>query len=189
MKIGFFGAGGTGKSTTAMALSELLKISFCPSTTRGVFAKYGKTQKDFPSLTPGLKKTIQLDNFTNKEQYDNANTHGVFDRTLLDHLMYMLLYCNDMLTDTEFNDLLDRVYVNLYGYDKLIFFPLYLWKSSVDDGFREVGIAHRYTQDFLIKGLLQKIKIAEPKLKYTTMVIGSIEERVQYLNSIITQFA
>lgn len=155
MKIGFLGAGGTGKTTLARALSEHTGLAQHQSTTRGVYAKYGKKHTDMPFLDPAMRKAIQLDNFNTKIAHDVAHPEGIFDRTLVDHLMYVTIYCHDTIPDAEFLQLKRATWKNICTYDILFYFPIYLWPTSVDDGFRESGAANRFLQDAVLRSYIE----------------------------------
>jgi predicted ATPase len=87
--IGLTGAQGTGKTTLAKRYSEIAKIPFAATSTRGVFARLGYDPKvDYPL---GIRLDIQrhiLDAL--KATYREAGHRFITDRTPIDLMAYTL---------------------------------------------------------------------------------------------------
>lgn len=192
MKIGFFGAGGTGKTTLAQALSPVLHLPMHPSITREVYAQFGKTQKDMDTMSQHDRKVIQLACFEAKLAYDAAHSEGVFDRTLLDHLAYLMFYCRDVLTSREIDAYVEKTEQNLLSYDLLVCFSLYRWTSSVDDGFRDASLETRTNEEKVRFQLFDDIvRRSDHRLLLESRTIGMrdepVEDRVQHVRDTLIQ--
>jgi hypothetical protein len=154
LKIGFIGAGGTGKST----LAAKLDIPFVPSVMRSVLAEHSVVEKSFDDIeSTAQRKTIweiQKAGFDRKVQQD-LSPHGVFDRTLLDHYGYCLLHAAAAIPNSVAMSMEQLVRINLKHYDHIFYVPLPAW-IPVPDGVRIDRLSHRYATDALFLGLLER---------------------------------
>jgi predicted ATPase len=157
MRVGFIGAGGTGKTSLAEALAAKTGWPLHRSINRQVFAQFNQTQLTHTSLPPSQRWAIQRTSFLLKIQQDQANPHGIFERTLLDHYMYCLLYCHEAIPDREISDMQELVQENIAGYTRLYYFPIYNWPVSLADEFRDTGVANRELQDVILQGLIYSL--------------------------------
>jgi nicotinamide riboside kinase len=157
MRIGCIGAGGTGKTTLVTALAKVINLPVHSSINRAVFAQFNQTQVSHQDLTAAERWQIQFASFNAKIAQDATNPLGIFERTLLDHYMYCLLYCNSEITDMQHSLMLTQVINNLASYDCLYYFPIYSWVvANLVDGFREAGMANRTCQELLLTGFLAR---------------------------------
>lgn len=155
MRIAMCGAGGTGKTTTAKLLSEQLNIPFISSVTRGVLATFNITHLDMDKLSAEQRLEIQLANFNAKLSQELVNPHGIYDRTLADHFMYVLLHCSEVLSEDQYNIMCKQVQESLFSYDFLIFFPIYNWTPPKDE-FRQFNFASRKLQELILISIIKE---------------------------------
>jgi hypothetical protein len=160
--IGFCGAGGTGKTTTAKLLAPKIGHTFLPSAARSVFAKMSPRfgEQDQDRLTPaqrwGLQQSIQI---AHMEQM--ANHFGekmLCDRTQIDQYVYALQYCSETLNVVDIKWLHDLVERALQFYRIIFYFPLTDFPGH-DDGMRTVQPARRLAFDCMLWGVLSNFQI------------------------------
>jgi nicotinamide riboside kinase len=154
-RIGAIGAGGTGKTTLMRHIAEQLNIPYRPSVNRAVFEKFGFTQLTHTELTQADRLQIQRASFYAKIEQDAEFTDGVFERSLLDHYMYCLLYCYEAIPADVINSMEAMVADNLTGYRYLLFFPIYPWGTEPTDGFRDASLANRKLQEYILLGFIK----------------------------------
>ena len=137
-------------------VAKKLNLSFHPSVNRAIFSKFSQTQISHETLAAEQRWQIQRASFMAKIQQDAGNLPGIYERSLLDHYMYCLIYCHQVIAASELREMQQVVNNNLAGYDRLYFFPLYLWSSDVQgqDGFRDSKLANRYLQEHILHGFL-----------------------------------
>jgi hypothetical protein len=157
--IGFCGAGGVGKTTTALMLTTYLKpygYGFLPSSSRSVFAAMGiSSEADQHSLSDtkrwALQKNIQLAH--NRKILESRGKNLICDRTQLDQFCYALQYCSTYLDESKINWLLDLTSDAMSRFDMIFYFPLCTWPDT-DDGMRTPLPGPRVMFDFLLQGVL-----------------------------------
>lgn len=160
MKIGFTGAGGTGKTTTAKLLAGMSGLPFIPSPSRAVFEKRGvKTEDDQRNLSPEGRLLLQMDIFEAITQQTKEYKSGIFDRTNLDNLFYGFLQCSDVLLDIEVERMYSTTVEMLRTFDVLIYVPIYDWKPP-SDGMRTESTASRLLASSFIHSFLYRNDIA-----------------------------
>lgn len=175
MKIGFIGAGGTGKTTVATALAEKLGLNYHQSVPRSVFQARGLTEADQRSMTPAQIWDLQKAIFEAKIEQDEVYRSGVFDRTLLDHLAYCIYRCADSIPAKEMEKMQEAMYDNIRSYTLLAYFPLFNWGGSAD-GFREDKFSYQVAIDTIMNGLLHLYGV-----KYVSMRDEVPEDRIKFL--------
>lgn len=157
MRVAGIGAGGTGKTTLMKDTATKLNVEFHASVNRAVFAQFGHTQITHDKLSDEERWQIQRASFMAKLQQDAMNLPGIYERTTLDHYMYCLIYCHQMIDSKELKKMQQIVINNLNFYDKLFFFPLYDWSYEIPPGqdtFRDNKLANRYLQEHILRGFL-----------------------------------
>jgi hypothetical protein len=153
-----------------------------------VFEQFGYTQLTHTKLSPEQRWEIQLASFQAKMvQEATAVTGGIFERSLLDHYMYCLLYCHEVIPESDHRIMLQQVKYNLDSYDIIYFFPIYAWPQPEDD-FRDASIANRELQDFILRGYISKYGWVELDNKMWKLPNISLEQRVQYLKADVLLF-
>lgn len=156
VRIGFTGAGGTGKSTLAQYISEKWGLPFHPSVSRQVFKEMGiECEADQNGASPALLYKLQMKIFQRKCEQDKNVRHGVLDRTLLDHFVYSCFRCFEILTAEEVNALEQLVIENLTQYNAIFYCPFGQF-TPPPDGMRDTRPAYHNIIDLAVRGFLQK---------------------------------
>lgn len=177
MKIGFVGAGGTGKSTTAKLLAERLKLPLIESPSRGVFKKHGVTTEDAQNaMTAEQRYALQEDIFKAIDQQASTIHEGVFERTPLDNFYYLLFRCHDSVKLENIKFMAQRTVEGLLSYHKVVYFPIYWNWPDIGDGMRTSHPAPRILCDYFVRGFLVKNNI-----QYLAMQDYSPDNRVDYI--------
>lgn len=170
MKVGFIGAGGTGKTTVANLLTDL-GIPVMPSVARDVFKEQNLTEASQLAMTQQENWTLQKTIFDRKLRQDLDHEDRLTDRTLLDHFVYALLRSNAAMDDSTASALEALVKENLQKYDVLVYFPLaQFWNAA--DGFRQANRSWAMAVDAAQRGMLEKLGVP-----FKTMPFGSPESR------------
>lgn len=178
--IGFCGAGGTGKTTTATLLAKRIHHGFLPSASRDVFKNMGfqrETDQDKLSSLERwiLQRNIQIAHIT--QMSDSFDRPMITDRTQLDQHAYALQYCSSALSAEDLKWLANLVDRALQFYKIIFYFPLHTFLSH-DDGMRTSRLAERLTFDFILRGLLQYFEVPT-----TYVPIMSPEDRCKHIES------
>ncbi len=199
MKVGrniwaFSGAGGTGKTSTAKGVLELLKnagakFEFLPSPSRQVFKDFGlKTEDDQKRLRPEerwqLQKAIHLAHGKLIDEVGISGQRYLADRTRVDMLCYAIQYCSEVLTEADIDWLKEKTAETCEFYRRVFYFPLVTF-SGQDDGMRTDNYAKRYQFNLLLRGALQQFASRTHKLLVSRIPCLSLEARVLFvLNTI-----
>jgi nicotinamide riboside kinase len=181
LKVGFLGAGGTGKTTVAKLLEANSSIpeKFHGSVSRPTFEKFGiRTEADQMNMTPAQRWELQKAISFAKMNQDLETRHGIFDRTPVDQMAYSLYRCADIMGEEEFNFMHKYVERFTSQYDLLFFFPIYFWGDTVADGMRQTNYAYRRTYEIILQGLLD-----EMRLQYIMLPDADPESRAEYITA------
>ena len=147
MRIGFAGAGGTGKTSVMELLikeTPTLDLKRIPSVSRDFYALKGVTNEAEHSqnMTADLRKQFQfemMDYFIARFNRDTVGvTNFISDRTALDHLAYCI-YQSPTLTLSEYKEIKEKaIQHTLDNFDIVFFFPYPVsFSKDVDpDSFR-----------------------------------------------------
>lgn len=156
MKIGFVGAGGTGKTTVAKLLAECTGLPFIPSPSRGVFEKHGvKTEDDQLRMSAQQRLDLQMDIFHAIDKQVFETEEGIFDRTHVDNYYMLLFRCHDIVGGNIVRHLGERAFEGLETFTHIWYAPIYYGKEwQIDDGMRTQSLAARRMMDFFIRGFL-----------------------------------
>lgn len=180
MKIGFCGAGGTGKSTTAKMLQEATGYPLRISPSRAVFALHGCTTEDQQALlSPEGRYDIQREIFARISAQVQENGDGIFERTPIDNFFYLLFRCHDIATEHDIRTMHQSMVRNMLTFDLIVFFPLYDWKPKAD-GMRTQSLAARMLTDMGIGDLIKRCGISPAIMPNT-----SPDDRLTLLRSLI----
>jgi predicted ATPase len=159
--IGFMGAGGVGKTTTAQALAERSDYKFAPSVSRACFEKHGvKTEADQYAMSEDQKFALQQDIFKAKIVQDKELRESPFnwvcDRTPFDQLSYSYLRCMAKIDQALFGSMMQEAILASYYYQALFYFPLHTFPAH-SDGMREDTFCPRWVLDTLIRRTSQEL--------------------------------
>jgi hypothetical protein len=161
LKVGCIGAGATGKTTTLKLLEPHVKESYIPGVMRSVLKDLAvHSEGDQKYMDPERTWTVQKTGFDRKIEQDRNHDHGLFDRTLLDHFVYCMLWARQSIDDSTCKSMMILVQENLRSYDRLFYFPIYDWSAPLDP-IRENSYASRIAWDFMARGLLEDLGFSE----------------------------
>lgn len=178
--IGFCGAGGTGKTTTAKALCAATGLPFIPSRSRVVFERWElQKEEDQYRLTVHDQMTLQRDIFQARLGLEASPefTHGVADRTLADQLAYTMLRGSPNIEQAYFDRHFDEVCASLQRYTRIFYFPLVSY-PTIDDGMRETIWGPRFVFDSILREILRRCP--KPANVWTVPEV-SVDQRVELL--------
>lgn len=156
LRIGFCGAGGTGKTTTVELMQKLgLQVPVLKSASRTVYEREDLTEEIVGKMSLEEAWALQFRIFQEKVEMDKA-PQFIADRTLLDHYAYCLLYCNKIMTNEEWEDFEGMVKDHMSrSYSHIFYFPFGLFDPP-DDGVRNFRKAWQVTIDAILRGYLSK---------------------------------
>jgi predicted ATPase len=158
LRVGFTGAGGTGKTTTIETLkakySRYEDLTVLKSASRIVYEEQNLTETIVASLTPEGKLDLQSAIFNKKIVQDDAQLNFIADRTLLDHWAYCLMYCATYMPPEAYSSLeaVARKHT-LATYSHVFYFPWGYFEAP-DDGVRSGSKAWQHAIDSVIVGHL-----------------------------------
>lgn len=157
LRIGFTGAGGTGKTTSALYISEQLDIPMNKSASRIIYeAKELTEEKVFNEFTNEQKLKLQTEIFNTKMKLDR-NFSYVADRTILDHYAYCLAYCGGFMPDEQFKEFDEMVQTLMRStYTHLFYFPWGFWTPEIKDEVRQDLMSWQSQIDAIILGYLYR---------------------------------
>jgi len=178
IKIGFIGAGGTGKTSVARILHHLPE-PFRPSIVRATMAAHGVTSEaDQLGMSEEERWCLQRALIQAKRAQDEEFTYGLFDRTPIDHMGYIMHRCANVIPDKEFEELW-ALYTDLTSrYDLLVYFPVYDWGVNHEDGFRQGNRSYRVKQHLLMHSIALEMGFG---LQLVEMANISPEARAEFL--------
>ena len=154
-KIGFMGAGGTGKTTSARFISDSFHLPLLKSASREVYEELDLTEAKCLKLDAFAKWELQKQIFNKKIQKDDENYSFVADRTLLDHWAYCLMYCATTMSNEEFAYMETLVRKHMQStYTNLFYFPFGFWFPDNADGVRQDSRAWQNAIDSIIVGYI-----------------------------------
>lgn len=175
MLIGFSGAGGTGKTTTAKALAEAMGLPFVASSSRAVFEKHGIVEADQHKMTPDQQFELQMEIFTARQELEVRTFRGVSDRTLMDQVTYTMLRAPTVVTEDILNRLLDTTRNTMRKYTTVLYFPLITFPTN-EDGMRETTYGLRVNFDGILQWVMREVGV--PIIRVPVM---SLAERVKWI--------
>jgi predicted ATPase len=180
--IGFTGAGGTGKTTTAVAVADQLGVVRMGSAARAIYEKRSLTEATVLEMRPVEQWQLQKDIFYKKVEQDDLAENYVADRTILDHWAYCLLYCASHVEARDFRLMEKLVQKHMrFTYSHIFYFPTGYFEPE-SDGVRNDSKAWQGAIDGLIIGYLHKWKIpfttadqTNGAVKRAEFVVGKIQ--------------
>jgi hypothetical protein len=181
VRVGFTGAGATGKSTV---IREIALLSDCPpiltSVARGVFAERGlssESQQD--AMTPAERWDLQMEIFDRQFALERSCDSYVTERTSLCRLAYCVFRNGTAMSDGDWERLSGEVESDMRSYDAVFYFPVAPF-NVVDDGFRQGGRAYNWCLDSMIRSFL-----IDREIPFVDVGRTSVEERVSMIASAI----
>ena len=177
--IGFCGAGGVGKTTTAKALSAATGLEMLPSASRKVFERMGVKTEDEQNVLPPenvweLQRNIQEAHWT--QQFTTAlktKERVICDRTQWDQFTYALLQCSKTISHEDYGWLEGLALGSTAFYTHIILFPFRTYINH-NDGMRTNSWGMRNTFQIILEALLLKYAVPHYRVRTET-----VEDRVQ----------
>ena len=152
-RIAFMGAGGTGKTTSAIMVAEALGLDRPESASREIYRENSLTETAVISLDPKEKLDLQLNIFDRKVTNDQKYSY-VTDRTIADHYAYCLAYCGGFMPNSTFREYEESTRtLMLSSYSYIFYFPWGYWEAD-DDGVRSSVDAWQSQIDALLTGFI-----------------------------------
>lgn len=165
MKVGFSGAGGTGKSVTLNLVSPQLKLPVLKSTNREVFKRHNISEIDQESMTATQRWELQQEIFANRIHAEGKySTSGfISDRTILDNYVYSLVRCYLAMTNEDLDRIEKIVSKNTKEYSAIFFFPMGGFDLE-DDGLRQNNktlgrLIEQTIRGTLLSGIIDKERV------------------------------
>lgn len=169
LRIGFTGAGGTGKTTAAQAVVAALVIPFSKSASRIIYERQGMTEAKCIKLSDEKKYELQFDIFAEKINLDKGQFSFVADRTLLDHWAYCLMYCGAFIPNDRYAKLEVLVREHMQtAYSHIFYFPFGYWFEP-GDGVRQDHHSWQSAIDAIILGYIQRWELPYYEVPQTDM--------------------
>lgn len=184
MKVGFTGAGGTGKTATLGNISvKKFGLLYLPSVARQVFKDFNVTSEAQEKTLPGSEIfKIQKEIFVRKMEQGKNQENSISDRTLLDTFVYIMIKCNPSPpSNAEIESLEVLAKAELRALDLVFYFPLEEFWSPAD-GMRDESKMTAMLVDAAIRGMLTKMRVSHMIVRS-----GSVEDRAKYIINLIEQ--
>lgn len=161
-RIGFSGAGATGKTHTAKFISETapsslnMELPLIKSASRIVYENNNLTEAKVTAMAPGDQLKLQTAIFQQKIINDQQFSY-IADRTILDHYAYALAYCGNHMSDEMFMQFEEQVRsLMLSTYSHIYFFPWGYWFPEVEDGVRSTRKSWQSQIDAIMVGYIHR---------------------------------
>ena len=172
MRIGFSGAGGTGKTTQALYTSKKINFEYVDESVRHWLKEHGIGH--FSEATKEQIRDMQEDVLRHKCSVEPALKNFVADRTTVDNAAYVLYWNNreDGEWQRWVNEYVQRAMIHaIQCYDIIFFFPT--GKIPFEsDGLRSTKPCYHMTIEAIIAGLMSLANLPCLILEGTT-----VEER------------
>jgi hypothetical protein len=183
MRIGFTGAGATGKTTTLNVFAEFNpNIPVLPSSNRSVYKKWNLTEEDQEKMTFEEKLRLQEDiyeaRFKSEEEYEQSGF--VSDRTVLDNFCYQQIRCYDAMDQDMLDEKRVQVKKNMRKYDLICYFPITF--RPVGDEIRYANPVFQNMMDNFVFAELHKMDLWD---KTITVRTGTPEERAGQISNFV----
>lgn len=191
MRIAFFGACGTGKTTLVKSIYEELNLKPLYNNARSVIAGLGID--DVSNIEP-TKRALMLESILISrimKQIEILDEDFISDRSPLDELMYW-----ELDNDKNFPSLTPVIkrfvssYLQRFKYDLLVYVPIEFdlsEKEKNEDRLRYVD-EHRYVEDEYVNAFYNKEKEELLYCKKIIKVSGSVEERIHQIREALKDY-
>ncbi len=181
MRIAFTGAGGTGKTTSAVSLSNDLDLPMMKSASRIVYEERELTEALVLNMGPEDQIDLQTDIFHQKVVNDREYSF-VADRTVLDHYAYCLAYCGGHMNNATFQRFEEETrQAMLSNYSHVFYFPWGYWNAA-PDGVRSNVDAWQSQIDALITGYILRWNLPVIEVPQTLGETGRYDFIMQVIN-------
>lgn len=171
MKIGLFGASGTGKTTMAKHIEQITgkKIPYVSCAASDLFPKYGfKTHRDVLNADQSTALAFQMDLLQFRKDKLKGHDSFITDRTPMDNATYFLTQSAPNLSNAVVKEYMSLCEESLNDYDLLVHMPVNTFKWE-DEGKRVESEDYHWAWDLVAQGLLKRFA------EYTS-VLGSCRD-------------
>lgn len=181
MKVGFIGAGGTGKTSVLNALRGKISIPILPSVTKDILRENNITEADQNRMTPEERWILQKQIYARRLENEAQHTSFISDRTIIDHLFYCLQQCWSVMSSDETAKLIHIAKENINSYDLLFYFSTDNFLSTSDPMIIN-SMAYSYLSDSAIRGLISKtLDYGMSNYRLWTVPPGPIDQRSSFV--------
>lgn len=180
MIILFTGAGGTGKTTLAKAMSDRYELPMVQSTSREVQEKFGILKED-DQLKLTRPKLAELQKAIAERYWASVDgvVEYVSDRTIADHYCYGMMKQWDVVTEDDLDWYEERIARQFHAADLIIYCPTRIFVPE-SDGLRTRQMAQREVFDTLIRGVVDRFRGTINSLPLT---VGPVKTRLQHIHA------
>lgn len=190
MRIAFFGACGTGKTTLVKSIYKELNLKPLYNNARDIIAGLGI--EDVSKIEP-TKRALMLESILLSrimKQIALLDEDFISDRSPLDELMYW-----ELDNDKNFPSLTPVIkkfiysYLERFKYDLLVYVPIEFdlsEKEKNEDKLRYVN-EHRYIEDKYVRDFYNKERKELLYCKKIIAVTGSVEERIAQIKEALNR--
>lgn len=174
-RIAFTGASGTGKTTMATWLSQLLGIPFNPVGSRSVSKAMG-FDSPYDVDKAGRRAEFQRRLVSEKRAWEIQNNEFVTDRTTLDNLAYTVFHDIGTIDAA----LYDQVIGGMERYTHVIYCPVHVFCNPAGDPSRVLDMTYHQLYDTMIEALVQRHQVRNGQ-RFARLVEVGIEHRRDWL--------
>lgn len=180
MIILFTGAGGTGKTTLAKAMSDRYELPMVQSTSREVQEKFGILKED-DQLKLTRPKLAELQFAIAKRYCESVEgvQEYVSDRTIACHYCYAMMKQWDMVTLDDMEWYEERVLRQFTSADLVVYCPTGIFLPD-SDGMRTDSMAQREVYDRVLRGVIDKVR---NHINLLPLTVGPVKTRLQHIHA------
>lgn len=150
MRIALYGASGTGKTTLARAMADLLGVELNPVGSRQVALAMG-FDSPYDVDAAGRRAEFQRRLLVEKVAWERVESSFVTDRTTCDNLAYTAMHDVSALDD----EMLRLTREGMARYDLVVFCPIQAFQNLGDDPARVSEGAYHRVYEALVSGLVR----------------------------------
>lgn len=178
LRIAFTGASGTGKTKLSEFIVEAFGLPYNPVGSRSVAKDMGFASP-YDVDAAGRRAEFQRRLVLEKRAWEDRHESFVTDRTTLDNMAYTIMH--DVAAIDE--ELVTKIVGGVSRYTHIFYCPVDVFCNTGTDNARVQDMTYHRIYDILIKGLLDKYR--SPQTKFVTMMHNVLEDRKQFVRSLI----
>jgi GTPase SAR1 family protein len=173
LKIGFCGSHGTGKTTLAKHLSQILKLPLITGLMRSFWTNNGVY--DFEKLPPRIRYEFQL--LSLQKQIDEESKYQSFitDRTVIDQIAYFVESSEH--TQNELESYISKCKFSIDSYSHIFYIP-------IEFGFEPENLRAKASSRTQVQNNIQKYaNLLTPNKVFE--ITGNIDQRLSQILNIL----